>query len=610
MTGTGGLAGRAARQTSLNNHYTPEDVGPGAYVGHTQTKVRPSYAAFSSSKARNVSSTKNSTPGPGAYGGGPQAKKPVAASNCFANKVSRFAPSAPGSTVFKASSVADNPGPGSYQAMSISGTSSRQAPRTSGQGPQLIVNAQRSKPSIPRPSQSYGYLEGENKELVLQMPPEKVYSGLGADTVGPAAYNPSKNMTQNRYTTTDFGKSNATRKLWEPNKTRDNWQPSHANPGPGYYNPNVKGVAKKGDDDEGVRGTSNFASKVPMAHEAKPKHTLPGPGVYQPYHGSTVEEKYNATPSAVQGFGSTAARKGWQRSMEIPFNTPTNHTTPGPGSYGEKRTAFNKNPRKMLIDEPIGFSATDQRPCVAHKPPTGIAKNPGPGSYLTSTSVGTLSGDLIRKTVGRNGIFGSTTERFFRGDFDKPPEGIAGHNPGPGAYEEPRQTGEQQPRAKRNQTSVFRAAGNRFSRETQARPPAHVKIVGTVDNPPVGAYNIPSSFGKVTESKSAPAKDKAKPFSSTATRFDNKKFMGVISPRTPGPGTYGEESVKASSFALKGKQKRPMAPPGNLGMDARFKSGANSYKNTNTTSSDLGPGSYQTEGNMTTRSFNITMAPS
>ena len=41
MTGTGGLAGRAVRQTSLNNHYTPEDVGPGAYVGHTEHKVRP-----------------------------------------------------------------------------------------------------------------------------------------------------------------------------------------------------------------------------------------------------------------------------------------------------------------------------------------------------------------------------------------------------------------------------------------------------------------------------------------------------------------------------------------------------------------------------------------
>ena len=41
MTGTGGLAGRAARQTALNNHRTPDSVGPGAYTGHTQHQVRP-----------------------------------------------------------------------------------------------------------------------------------------------------------------------------------------------------------------------------------------------------------------------------------------------------------------------------------------------------------------------------------------------------------------------------------------------------------------------------------------------------------------------------------------------------------------------------------------
>jgi len=290
--------------------------------------------------------------------------------------------------------------------------------------------------------------------------------------------------------------------------------------------------------------------------------------------------------------------------MEIPFNTPSNHTTPGPGSYGEKRTAFNKQPRQMLIDEPIGFNATDQRP-LNKKPPAN--SNPGPGAYMSGAAVGTLTGDLIRKTVGRNGVFGSTTERFFRGDFEKPVEGKLGHNPGPGTYEEPRHTGQQEPRAKRNQTSVFRAAGNRFSRETQKRPPNSVKIIGQVSNPPVGSYNIPSTFDGA-DSKSAPAPSKRKPFSSTQTRFDDKKFMGKISPRTPGPGTYGEEAIKASSFSKQQQPKRPMAPPGNLGMDARFKSGANSYKNTNTTSSDLGPGSYMTGGNMMKRSFNITMA--
>jgi hypothetical protein len=476
-----------------------------------------------------------------------------------------------------------------------------------GRGPPLIVSGIRSKPSIPRPSQSYGYLEGEDKRLVLQQPPEKVYSGLGSDTVGPAAYNPATTHVKGRSLATDFSKSSQGRKLWEPNKTKDNWQPSIANPGPGYYNPSVKTMSSKKTDDDSSRGSSNFASKVPMAHDLKPKMSRPSPGSYQPYRCSTVEEKYNAAPSAVQGFGSTAERKGWQRSMEIPFNTPTNHTTPGPGSYGEKRTAFNRRQRKMLVDEPIGFGATEQRPMLSDKPPKAGA-NPGPGSYMSGSAAGTLTGDLIRKTVGRNGIFGSTTERFFRGDFDKPPEGKFGHNPGPGTYEEPRHTGEQKPRAQRNQTSVFKAAGNRFSRETQAKPPNGVKIVGQVDTPPVGSYNIPSSFDSAAESKSAPAISKRKPFSSTATRFDDNKFMGAAPPKTPGPGSYGADPVTASSFTTKPQPKRPMAPPGSIGMDARFKSGANSYKNTNATSNDLGPGSYQTSGNMMKRSFNISMA--
>lgn len=43
-------------------------------------------------------------------------------------------------------------------------------------------------PSIPVPTQSFGYDENLNGELVQRLPPKEIYSGTNKDTVGPAYY--------------------------------------------------------------------------------------------------------------------------------------------------------------------------------------------------------------------------------------------------------------------------------------------------------------------------------------------------------------------------------------------------------------------------------------
>ncbi len=82
----------------------------------------------------------------------------------------------------------------------------------------LVVKPQTRAPSIPA------------KKI-----PAQAYSGLGQDTVGPAAYNPKADQVKMRHTNPDFASSKIKRKIFEPNKTRENNLPSKENPGPGQY---------------------------------------------------------------------------------------------------------------------------------------------------------------------------------------------------------------------------------------------------------------------------------------------------------------------------------------------------------------------------------------
>ena len=53
---------------------------------------------------------------------------------------------------------------------------------------EVFTNRQMSAPSVPRPSQSFGYEENSLGKLVLQEAPSVVFSGLKQDQIAPNHY--------------------------------------------------------------------------------------------------------------------------------------------------------------------------------------------------------------------------------------------------------------------------------------------------------------------------------------------------------------------------------------------------------------------------------------
>jgi len=102
--------------------------------------------------------------------------------------------------------------------------------------------------------------------------------------VGPAAYNPKADQVKMRHTNPDFASSKIKRKIFEPNKTRDNNLPSKENPGPGQYEFQNPGD-KKNFNAQGLNAI--FLSKVPNCKDSKIKtfENL-GPGVYEKDYGT------------------------------------------------------------------------------------------------------------------------------------------------------------------------------------------------------------------------------------------------------------------------------------------------------------------------------------
>jgi hypothetical protein len=127
----------------------------------------------------------------------------------------------------------------------------------------LIIKPQSRAPSIPA------------KKI-----PQNAYSGLGQDTVGPACYNPRENMVKQKISKADFVSSRITRKVFEPNKTRENNLPSKENPGPGHYDAAIIVGDKKNFNAQGHSAV--FLSKVPNCKDIKNKSKdVPGPGAYE-----------------------------------------------------------------------------------------------------------------------------------------------------------------------------------------------------------------------------------------------------------------------------------------------------------------------------------------
>ena len=110
------------RKTEYWKDNTPQVVAPGTYDPKLDGKEGPSIGKegpvpFNSMKERDDYKVENK-PGPGFYNTNYTINENRVSTanpnNSFTSKVARFAPIAPGSTVFKTASSFFNPGPGTY----------------------------------------------------------------------------------------------------------------------------------------------------------------------------------------------------------------------------------------------------------------------------------------------------------------------------------------------------------------------------------------------------------------------------------------------------------------------------------------------------------------
>ncbi|POM74515.1 Hypothetical protein PHPALM_8514 [Phytophthora palmivora] len=620
---------RSKRVSTFGTAPTPSTVAPGSYAPEqviTSFGVhsrRPLFSSFATSEKRNLNENKTTsaiTPGPGAYIDESRRQHNLPPSNVFATKTSRFAPSAPGSTIFRASSVQDNPGPGSYLRPASSPPLNNQREH---QGPHKFAHLIKpSVPAIPQRQQSYGYVQ-VGVELQRQSPPEEIYSGVGHDTVGPAAYSRHNPIWDEKKNAASSLKSTAKRDVWEENKRLIKL------PGPGQYDTNsvpevtvVTAPASANMLSEGqrprigarrshhraARQSAVFASKVPILPAPKPV------GVYDPEREQELlakderaeryrqeQTKFGGVGLKPEAFGSTTVRTELTSQLTTPFSHPTYTTTPGPGRYGATTTSSSskrlgrKTSRGWIphhCPDGIGFSCATERPCLA---PTKAPTAPGPGTYKSETPRSmntTVKGKLC---IGRNGVFGTTSERQVWGELER--KGVEEFTPGPGAYDD---SGSFNPSLNLN-SAAFKSGSIRFAKNAPPHAPPHVHCVGDQVTPAVGQYNVSKGFSTIVSSALGLLDGVSEnlsprvPFLSSQERavFDTKDVCDL-----PGPGAY-KGSADDDDAATYTRSRDVRLTVGN---EARFRVKP-------TVPVTVGPGAYSIPGTMGTKSFNVTMTP-
>ena len=365
------------------------------------------------------------------------------------------------------SSARTAPGPGSY----MSGNKwikNTHRYKMEPQARRVTFQRMPTAPSVPVRGQSYGYEESETGELILQKAPTQGHTGTGADTVGPCVYEPKLTAVKTTKTT-DFQSSKTKRGIFSVN----------ANPGPGQYKPKLAGqdiilevnerveaelaareAARNGEEvppdhlkPPPPQMTSNFASKVPLnsAKRVNEETAVPGPGTY--VHRTQFRTK--AVPEVHQFFGCSS-RRNYEVDVQTQLAAPTWAVTPGPGRY--------EDPRAKGFAAKIGEKVNDAAPfkSTSRRFANSKAKAPGPGQYDEENNSGFVN-DLNKKVVSRNGVFGSTSERFGQGPGVIP----APVSPGPGTYESRAPTAEEDgvtlARLRRKETSAFASTSDRFN---------------------------------------------------------------------------------------------------------------------------------------------------
>tara|TARA_B100000780_G_scaffold83155_1_gene56850 strand:+ start:186 stop:2156 length:1971 start_codon:yes stop_codon:yes gene_type:complete len=650
------LAYRAARTSTFDIKNRGKSPAPGTYnITESNRPQSVPYVGFSSTGQRSqlTRSDATTTPGPGEHQTTQLKKQPSLnpGSNNFKSKQSRFAPFAPGSTVFRPSSVLDNPGPKYDVRKPLPGTEiiqdttpnyttdrlnlgipehkqdreqrqqrqQRQRARTmSRTGPsiqEMISKRHTPVPTIPIRRQSHGYDQSQTGKLLPQPAPIKEYAGIGMDTVGPAGYHVRQDPTKSGAPRVNFARSSKRPEIFSgPSATK------HV--GPGSHN-----IAGARFVDRSKRGTAAFNSKVPMAQDREEINvggSEVGPGAYtlpSTLRGGLLDSEgtnvlSDGLATHVQRFGSTENRTGTlTRDLHAPYTNRKTESMPGPGAYGEKRTSFRTKIQKKLTDEVIGFGATDTRPCLKNSK----IKDVGVDYYSDPNALAVAVG---RKTVGRNGVFGTTEQRFNRGIFSSPKAGEVA--PGPGQYTIEGIGGSNSngngnggdarfPSERIETTAAFRSGARRFGGHAMGSRKAMLEMQHAQEhahkqraNATASSNNMSSwgTFGGKGKKRnnypesiySDRSKQKGSGFTSTSGRFGTKgERAGLFGEDAGGPGPGGYTTTMKRSISNV-RRRQHSQQKGTLGGSQRFS------RRRNKSSASLGPG----HGSMMRKTFNIT----
>jgi len=489
---------------------TPNNIGPGTYVGHASLNVEHGYAPFGSTKTR---ATAGFDPAEGASPGDYDPKLPHNFDPGLPKKTVPFHTSAPRDEGGRKSKV---PGPGSYEV--LDGPPKQLSCRTMGQphDQKRSVFRSSSAPSIPRAHQCFGYEEVGGGHLVRQVPKEasKWLSGVSGETTGPGHYEPFEHNTSGgRFLPVGAPASK-----------------KQATPGPGHYDAKGQGQTPL--------ISSSFLSTTSRSRSMSTE--FPGPGDYavEKPNRKNMREQY----SKLQYFRSTTER--FKQAHE---------GAPGPGAYREPAR------RQKAAFKP--FCTSDNRFKTLKD------GKPGPGTYdpeevpLTSGALGTVS------------ILGSTGSLAFGSMQSKRPSQKGDNGPGPGAYnvldEEPTNTSSAarkgRPKGKIGMPScVFKS--------TSAKDALMQQVVKEgLQRPPPGAYD-PIPVQDTTEVLRLPVKDEG--FLSTGPRnlFNISKLAPGPGRYCPQDPTGGKRIGSFNRTILEGVPHNGRATSfGFETQDARFK---------------------------------------
>jgi hypothetical protein len=337
-------------------------------------------------------------------------------------------------------------------------------------------------PSIPAPSQSFGYEEGPNGKLIMHGPPYQGHEGTQNDSVGPGEYQVNDKFNEkNSYGVCVF-KSKSKREIFASEKNK-----THL--GPGEYDVEFSEQQLLAHPMSTKKESAVFLSSTSRNNSFLPKEHTPGPGEYD----CTISSE--AVTGKRPGFGSSTVR---------PFHFPGKNSqndkasVPGPGYYD---VTFKNEPTSAPNRKPF-LSSTERFEKVQ------LRENLGPGSYQIDNS---FTSEIEAKAkLGNYGVFGSTTKRF---TSEKPKA------PGPGQYNP--EIGEKLKELRKieKQSSNFASTSKR-----------NLYFFDT-EIPAVGQYDIDSKWIK----KKPVRNSQGEVFLSSSPRFKRE------AKDLPGPGQYEHE---------------------------------------------------------------------